>query len=142
MKVLQFVSCSADTEYLKNLGKGLASSGIEIIFVTLFKSGHDTPEWISKIKSAKYYCLNATKRLDFPHAVWKLSRILKHDNVEILQTHLYEASLVGLLAAKITRVPLRILTRHHTDQAKYWAIGGQSQSIVGRQGRPTKSWFS
>ena len=39
----------------------------------------------------------------------------------MLQTHLFEAGLVGLAAARLARVPLAIVTRHHTDEM--WIVG-------------------
>lgn len=117
MRVFQFVSYSADSDYFSNLGKGLDQRGIEIAFGTLFQTGREFPGWIKPIDDARYYCLGARSRYDFPMAVLRLASILRTVKPDILQTHLYEASLVGLLAAKLARVPIRILTRHHTDQA-------------------------
>ncbi len=116
MKVLQFTSSSVDSEYMRNLGMGLAASGIELMCGTLFASGAEAPKWIGDA-GAKYFCLNVKARAGFPLAVWKLAGVLRREKVDILQTHLYEASLAGMMAAKFARVPLKILTRHHTDQA-------------------------
>ncbi len=117
MKVLHFVSYSADTDYLANLGKGLAKKGIELSFGTLFETGKTAPQWINELDNANYFCLQAKSKKNFPLAVLRLAKILRSSKTDILQTHLYEASLVGILAAKLARVPLKILTRHHLDQA-------------------------
>lgn len=117
MNVLQFVSYSADSEYIRNLGQGLSNKGVNLICGTLFEEGKTEPEWVKNSPSARYFCLRAKSRIGFPWAALKLSNILRRHKVDILQTHLYEASLVGLLAAKLARTPLKILTRHHADQA-------------------------
>ncbi len=48
-----------------------------------------------------------------PSAVWKLKEIFKRFRPDIVHTHLVEASLAGLVAAKILRIKNRIHTRHH-----------------------------
>jgi glycosyltransferase involved in cell wall biosynthesis len=116
MKIFQFVSYSNDSHYFANLGKGLAEKGFDVSYGTLFETGREKPEWMKLISGADYFCLHANSKKDFPLAVLKLARILRSERIDILQAHLYEASFVGMLAAKLARIPLRILTRHHLDQ--------------------------
>lgn len=117
IKVCQIVSYSADSEYMRNLGRGLSRKGLTQLWVTLFDSGLNVPEWIGRAEKAEYLCLAAKNRYGFPLAVLKLARELRRRRIDIIQTHLYEASLVGLLAAKLARTPVKVLTRHHLDQA-------------------------
>ncbi len=117
MKVFQFVSYSAESEYFSNLGKGLYKKGIDVSYGTLFEVGRKMPEWIEQRPKVGFFCLGAGSKYDFPVSVFRLAAVLKKEKPDIVQTHLYEASLVGLLAAKIAGVPCKILTRHHTDQA-------------------------
>lgn len=117
MKVCHFISYSADGHYLANLGKGLAKNGVDLVGGTLFRTGKTTPEWINQTENVNYFCLKAKSKIDFPKAILSLAKILRKEKVDILQTHLYEASFVGLLAAKLAGIPLRILTRHHLDQS-------------------------
>lgn len=117
MKVFQFVSYSQESHYFANLGKGLSEKGIGVSYGTLFEIGREKPEWMKLIDNTNYVCLNAKSKKDFPLAVLKLAKILRSEKIDILQTHLYEASFVGMLAAKLARTPLKILTRHHLDQA-------------------------
>lgn len=117
ISVCQIVSYSADSEYLRNLGLGLARKGVKQLWVTLFDSGSEVPEWIARADRAEYLCLAARNRYDFPFAALKLSRELRRRKVDLIQTHLYEASLVGLLAGRFAGTPIKVLTRHHLDQA-------------------------
>ncbi|MEO8649952.1 MAG: glycosyltransferase [Acidobacteriota bacterium] len=117
MRVFHFISYSADVNYLENLGKGLSRNGIHFSCATLFGSGAERPGWMVDLDNANYYCLNAHSRRAFPLAVLKLARILRRLKPDIVHTHLYEASLIGLLAAKASQVPLTVMTRHHSDQA-------------------------
>jgi glycosyltransferase involved in cell wall biosynthesis len=116
MKVCHIITWSADLEYFINLGKGLTDRGISLMLGTLFHTGKETPEFVKENNKIEYFCLGAKSRKDFPRSIWKLSQLLRREKVEILQTHLWESNFVGLLAARIARTPLRIITRHHLDQ--------------------------
>ncbi len=41
-----------------------------------------------------------------PRMVWKLYRLLRREKPDVVQTHMYEANLYGVLAAKLARVPI------------------------------------
>ncbi len=116
MKVCHIITWSADLEYFINLGKGLTDRGISLMLGTLFHTGKETPEFVKENNKIEYFCLGAKSRKDFPRCIWNFSRILRQEKVEILQAHLWEASLIGLLSARLARTPLRIITRHHLDQ--------------------------
>jgi glycosyltransferase involved in cell wall biosynthesis len=47
-----------------------------------------------------------------------LARLLSRRKIDILQTHLFDAGLIGLLAARLAQTPIVILTRHHSDQVR------------------------
>ncbi|MBK9164634.1 MAG: glycosyltransferase [Acidobacteria bacterium] len=115
--VCQVVSYSADSEYLRNLGLGLAGKGVSQLWVTLFDSGKEQPAWINEAKNVEYLCLGARSRYGFPFAALRLATKLRQGKFNIVQTHLYEASLVGLLAGKLAGTHVKVLTRHHLDQA-------------------------
>lgn len=114
MKIFQFVSYSSDSHYIRTLGKGLYDAQLDVCYGTLFKNGRTKPVWMKD--ETKYICLNARSRSDFPRAIWQLGSFLRREKIDILQTHLYEASFVGMIAAKFAQTPIRILTRHHLDQ--------------------------
>lgn len=59
--------------------------------------------------------VGAAGRATWPLAVYRLVRLLRRRDIQILHTHLFEPSLVGLVAGVTARVPLRVMTRHHSD---------------------------
>jgi glycosyltransferase involved in cell wall biosynthesis len=61
------------------------------------------------------WALAATSYRQTAAAVWRLARLLRRERVDIVQTHLFHPTTVGLLAAVAARTPLRIVTRHHSD---------------------------
>src|SRR5262249_39141979 len=68
-------------------------------------------------ESRRVRCFNLgmAERWKTPAAALALARILRREKIDIVQTHLVNPTAVGLLAAKIARSPLSILTRHHAD---------------------------
>ncbi len=61
------------------------------------------------------FALDAPPRTGVPKAIWKLTQLLRRERVDIVQTHTFYPTKVGLLAARMARTPLTILTRHHAD---------------------------
>jgi glycosyltransferase involved in cell wall biosynthesis len=66
-------------------------------------------------RGVRTFALGATSRARYPAAVARLTRLLRRERVDIVQTHLFEPSVVGLLAAFAARTPVRIVTRHYSD---------------------------
>lgn len=52
---------------------------------------------------------------DLPAATWKLFHFLRKRKPDVVHTHLFDASMAGLTAAWLARVPVRIHTRHHAS---------------------------
>ncbi|HEX8070880.1 MAG TPA: glycosyltransferase [Pyrinomonadaceae bacterium] len=61
--------------------------------------------------------LGCRARSEFPAAIVRLAQYLRQHRIDVLHTHLVEASLVGLAAAWLARTPVRVMTRHHSDEA-------------------------
>jgi glycosyltransferase involved in cell wall biosynthesis len=51
---------------------------------------------------------------DIPKAIYRVARILNKTRPHIVHTHIFDANLVGLIAAHITGIAKRIHTRHHS----------------------------
>jgi glycosyltransferase involved in cell wall biosynthesis len=64
---------------------------------------------------SRTFALDAASRRHFPAAICKLARLLRRERVDVVQTHLFEPTTVGLLAAKAAGTPVRVATRHHSD---------------------------
>lgn len=66
-------------------------------------------------------------RSGYPVSLARLVRFLARERVDILHTHLFEPSAVGLVAGALARTPARVLTRHHSDYhtriRKRWHVG-------------------
>ncbi|MCC7306771.1 MAG: glycosyltransferase [Acidobacteria bacterium] len=60
--------------------------------------------------------LGYSSRKDAVGALWKLYSIFRQERIDIVQTHLMDASLIGLAAARLARVPVTIFTGHHSSE--------------------------
>jgi len=88
--------------------------GINIQFI-LLNDRFDTPlaNYIRE-NGLKSHQIKLGSRINFLLVLLKLIKILWQIKPKVVHTHLFEASLLGLMAAKLTGVKRRIYTRHHS----------------------------
>jgi glycosyltransferase involved in cell wall biosynthesis len=112
IKVLMLFSNSFDGPYARDISRGSYKSKVTIGFISL--SNAETPEWASRY-SVNVFSNRFGVDLKLPQKIFQTVLTVHNFKPNIIQTHLFEAGLVGLLAAKITRTPV-IHTRHHIDE--------------------------
>lgn len=74
--------------------------------------------WLDKHMKAhgvRTLSLDSARRSGYPQALATLARTLRRERIDILHTHLFDPSVVGLTAGLLARTPVRVLTRHHSD---------------------------
>lgn len=77
------------------------------------------------------FALGIARRAAYPAAIARLAAWLRREHVRIVQTHLFDGSVVGLAAARLAGVPLRILTTHHVNDAfLHYALRGKRRSFL------------
>jgi glycosyltransferase involved in cell wall biosynthesis len=57
----------------------------------------------------------AQRRAAYPAVALRLARLLRRERVDVVHTHLFEPSVVGLTAGTLAGVNGRVLTRHYSD---------------------------
>ncbi len=113
MRICHFCDTSLEAAYFRNITRGLAAKGVEVVLVEL---GSGTPPtWLGEVPTARYFSLKADRRLDHPFAVVKLARLLRREKVDILHAHLFNAGFISVLTRSIQRTTLIALMRHHTS---------------------------
>ncbi|MBL0272557.1 MAG: glycosyltransferase family 4 protein [Chitinophagaceae bacterium] len=112
IKVLHVVSVETENYYLNNLVDFTDNNKISFSFITFGASGGFTREM--EKRGCAVYSLNSLKAVKIPAALFKLWRLYKKINPEIVHTHLFIPSFWGLLIAKCQKRKT-ILTRHHSD---------------------------
>lgn len=127
ISVCHLCATTLDAHYFSNLGRGLAARGIKVSGGSL--TAAEPPKWLTAV-CGEYLSVDAASRLAYPAAALRLARWLRRQRVDVLQTHLFDAGLVGLAAARLARVPLTIVTRHHTDEM--WIAGTRAHVAADR----------
>lgn len=65
------------------------------------------------------FALGAAGRSAYPRAVVALARLLSRRRAQVVQTHLLDGSLVGLLAGRLVRTPVTVMTAHHSHELPF-----------------------
>ncbi|MBI4040657.1 MAG: glycosyltransferase family 4 protein [Deltaproteobacteria bacterium] len=109
----------------------------EVEVCTLF-SGGDL-EGAFDAKNIAVHGLNLKHRWQWPQGVLRLMRILKQRNIEMVHTHLYEANVVGRLAAKGVGISRLVTTLHNPDYS-FENHGGKTYMLRKWLDRWTGRW--
>lgn len=115
LKVFHFISDSISIRpYLEVMGRCSDPQKVEVSYGSLSPSGPLQRE----LGAAGFtvLALGCKTRWDYPGAIWRLRNWLIAEQIDIIQTHLFEGSLVGLAAARLAGVPLAILSGHHSHE--------------------------
>lgn len=61
------------------------------------------------------FSCDARHRAQYSLALMRLVRFLRRERIDIVHTHLFEPSVIGLLAGTLAGTKLRVMTRHYSD---------------------------
>ena len=110
LRVCHLSTTTLESKYFSTLGAALIARGVRVFGATL--TAPAPPSWLP---GDDYLFLRAPSRAAYPAAVIRLARWLRAKRITVLQTHLFDAGVVGLIAGRLARVPLIVVTRHHSD---------------------------
>lgn len=128
---LTYVLCkiSGYNQYLW-VAEALRKQGYQVSFIFLDNTT-DTLKTILTDKGFICYQLAVESKKGIPLAIVKTIQIFRKEKTNIVHTHLVEASLVGLSAAKICGIKKRVHTRHHSDfHHKYHPKGVMLDNLI------------
>ena len=112
LNVVHVLSVDKDNYYLNNLVDYSDKDSVEYTFITLAPYC-EFAESLGR-RGRRVYCLDALGKKNFPRAAKAIGKILRDENPDIVHTHLFDPSLIGLTVAKWQRRKT-VLTRHHSD---------------------------
>ncbi|MBP6004842.1 MAG: glycosyltransferase [Pyrinomonadaceae bacterium] len=112
ISVLHVVSVDKENYYLNNLVDNSLRDEVDYSFVT-FAAECEFGRSLEK-RGQRVYYLDSSGRREYPGAFKKLWTILKREDPDIVHTHLFDASVIALTAAKWQKRKT-VLTRHHSD---------------------------
>jgi len=112
IKILHIVGVDKENYYLNNLVSHSSRDNVQFSFATL-AGDCEFGKSLMELGHTVHY-LDSPKRKEFAQALRKLSAIVRIENPDIIHTHLFEPSLIGLTVAKCYRRKT-VLTRNHSD---------------------------
>lgn len=112
VRVLHLINVEASNYFLNNLLDDTAKEDVHFYFVTIGRGGLFVKDL--RRRGARVYALNTRSRVSYFRAMRELSKIIRAHKIDIVNTHLFEPTLIGLVVAKWLGRKV-IVTRHHSD---------------------------
>jgi len=110
-KIVYTISLVAHSRVFEWTAELLSKEKYELVFILMHST--ETPlELFLRKHGFRVYRVHYTTKKNLPGAVLKIRRILKREKPAIVHTHLFEAGLAGMAAAKLAGIKTRIHTRH------------------------------
>jgi glycosyltransferase involved in cell wall biosynthesis len=133
IRVCHVLSDVDQSHLIETHGEMMDKARYDIGFVFL---GKRRPQLFDFFRERNYFVrffeFNGAKS-ELPRAVFRLRKVFKEFQPDIVHTHLVEASLTGLIAAKTLGIKRRIHTRHHGVEAHtYYPRGVYYDKIINR----------
>jgi glycosyltransferase involved in cell wall biosynthesis len=113
-RLLHFAQAEDTSGFFRQLARYHDRSRFEMSFATLGPMEAPLRSFMLDHGVECFSC-GAKRRREYGGAILRLARLLRRDDVDILHTHLFEPSTIGLTAGFIARTPLRVMTRHYSD---------------------------
>lgn len=116
---LCIVVSDVDTSHLiETMGRALDPERYEVTFVFM---GGQEPSLYRKLAAEGFaaHFVRCRGKRELPAATLRLARLFGELRPDIVHTHLVNASLAGLAAAKLRGIPRRVHTRHHSVETHH-----------------------
>lgn len=112
LRVLHVTSVETSNYFLNNLVDHSDPRAVVFSAVTLAARGGFVEEL--ERRGVRTQALGCAGRSAYPRALRRLRAVVREERVDLVHTHLFEPTLLGLLAAGSTGRPA-VVTRHHSD---------------------------
>lgn len=86
----------------------------ELVFILLNPTSGTPMELKAQEEGWCTYHIQYTGKKQLPQAIYRIWQILGAERPQAVHTHLVDATMAGLVAAWLRRIPQRIYTRHHS----------------------------
>jgi glycosyltransferase involved in cell wall biosynthesis len=113
IRVLHVLSSIKDVKHFTGLAEAHDARLVQMQVCTIDASGY-LQECLAPL-GVRGHALDCGARRRYPLAVWRLARLLRRERIDVIHTHLFEPTIIGMLAAILARTPGRVMTRHHAD---------------------------
>ncbi len=125
-RILHFAQDGDTSGFFPQLARWHDRSRYEMLFATLNPIAPWLREYMES-QGVECFSCNCRSRAEYALGLVRLARFLRRRRIDILHTHLFEPSVIGLLAGACARTRTRMLTRHYSDYhtriGKRWHVG-------------------
>jgi len=111
VQILSFINKSLSFEWIVNEFSKIKNH--QLIFILLNDTQDTEIENFLRDHKIETYFIEYTGKKDIIKALWHLIHILRKIQPDNIHCHLFDASLIGLLAGKLCGIKKRIYTRHN-----------------------------
>jgi glycosyltransferase involved in cell wall biosynthesis len=112
--LLHFAEASDTSGYFPQLASWHDSARYKMIFATLKPMAPWLRAYMEE-RGIECFSCRCTKRSQYGLGILRLMKFLRRRRVQILHTHLFEPSIIGLIAGKLAHTPHLVMTRHYSD---------------------------
>ncbi len=90
----------------------------EISYCNLFDEKDGNGEFSGGLRQrgAPYFHIPGCRYRDLPGIVLRLASLLRREKIQVLQVQMLHATIVGVVAARLARVPVVLVNRQYTDE--------------------------
>ncbi len=113
LRVLHLTNIEGSNQFINNLCDYSDRRVVQYLALTMGKEGGFTQDLDRR--GIQAYALDCTHRVTYPLVLHKLWQILAHERIDVVHAHLFDPTLLGVLAAKLRDRRL-VITRHHADE--------------------------
>ncbi|MCW3070135.1 MAG: glycosyltransferase family 4 protein [Bacteroidetes bacterium] len=114
IRVTYIISSIDKALEFEQVAEKLDRKKFELSFILMNPGGSALEDFVRAL-GIPVYRITYTGKKGLPLAILKIMRLLRKIKPQTVHTHLFDASLAGLMAAKLAGVKRRISTRHHSD---------------------------
>lgn len=114
MRLLHFTESGDTSGYFPQLAKWHDRLRYQMFFGTLRPNSPSLDAFMAEVGVRCFTC-GCSGRTSYAVGIYRLVHFLREERIDIIHTHLFDPSVVGLLAAALARVPVRVMTRHYSD---------------------------
>ena len=113
MKVVYIISKVSKAVAFEWISEELPKKGVELEFILLGENERTELKEFLDSKGIENHFLKLSSKKYYPNVLLRLIQLLRTSKANAVHTHLFDASLLGLMAARIAGIKNRIYTRHH-----------------------------
>jgi len=114
IRVLHLVESRDTSGFFRQLARFADRSRFEVSVATLKPIDAGFAEAL-RSDGVPHFSLGCASRISYPLGLLRLALRLRGRAIDVLHTHLFDPSVVGLAAGRLARTRTRVLTRHYSD---------------------------